>query len=316
MAEVVSFILYLVIMIGIYGILSLSLNFQYGISGLANFGQVAFLAIGAYASVIALKVVGAPFIVGVLAAMLAAGLFGYILTFPVADLEEDALAIVTLAAAEIVRLFFLNEGWVTGGGPYTGGALGVGNIPQPARGYFSNFTYQIFYAGLVVSFLIAVYWFFKRVTNSPFGRTLKMIREDEQLPKAMGKNVGIYRMKALAIGAAIAGISGSLLASYLTFISPSNFKALITFLVWAMVVVGGRGNYLGVIVGTAFVQLLFMGSRFFKDYIPMGGEQLASLRMVFIGLLIVLVMMFARRGIWPERKVTYDLEKGERASKG
>ena len=149
----IEYLTYLSIMTGIYGILSLSLNLQYGFTGLANFGHVAFFCLGAYTSTLIVVLVKGPFILGLLGGIIAAGLFGWLIAIPTANLKEDYWAIVTLAAAEIVRLFFLNEDWIFGKGPYHGGAFGIGGIPRPLQSWFSATTYPFFYLCIVIFFL-------------------------------------------------------------------------------------------------------------------------------------------------------------------
>ena len=302
---VISFLVYLAIMMGIYGILSLSLNLQYGFTGLANFGQVAFFCLGAYVSTIIVLPLGMPFILGLVGGMIVAGLFGYIIAIPTADLKEDYWAIVTLAAAEIVRIFFLNEDWVVGGGPYVGGAFGVGGIPQPLRSHFSAQTYPFFYLTIVMLALAATYLVINRLTQSPFGRVIKSIREGDSLPLAMGKDVRKFRVRVMAIGGSFGGLAGSLWAHYHGFISPNEFLPLETFIIWAMVIVGGKGNNKGAIVGAVIIMAFYNSTRFLKDYLPIEEVTLASLRMVAIGILIVLAMLFMKDGLIKEKKALY-----------
>ena len=302
---VISFLVYLAIMMGIYGILSLSLNLQYGFTGLANFGQVAFFCLGAYVSTIIVLPLGMPFILGLVGGMIVAGLFGYIIAIPTADLKEDYWAIVTLAAAEIVRIFFLNEDWVVGGGPYVGGAFGVGGIPQPLRSHFSAQTYPFFYLTIVMLALAATYLVINRLTQSPFGRVIKSIREGDSLPMAMGKDVRKFRVRVMAIGGSFGGLAGSLWAHYHGFISPNEFLPLETFIIWAMVIVGGKGNNKGAVVGAVIIMAFYNSTRFLKDYLPIEEVTLASLRMVAIGILIVLAMLFMKDGLIKEKKALY-----------
>jgi ABC-type branched-subunit amino acid transport system permease subunit len=301
----VNFLVYLAIMMGIYGILSLSLNLQYGFTGLANFGQVAFFCLGAYTSTIIVFTLGMPFILGLAGSMLVAGLFGYVIAIPTADLKEDYWAIVTLAAAEIVRIFFLNEDWVVGGGPYVGGSFGVGGIPQPLRSLFSAQTYPFFYLSIVVLCLIATYGFIQMLTQSPFGRVIKSIREGDNLPQVLGKDVKKFRIKVMAIGGGFGGLAGSLWAHFQGFISPNQFLPLETFIIWAMVIVGGKGNNKGAVFGAVVIQIFYISTRFLKDYIPIEEITLASLRMVAIGVLIVLAMLFMKEGVIKEKKPLY-----------
>ena len=302
---VISFLVYLAIMMGIYGILSLSLNLQYGFTGLANFGQVAFFCLGAYVSTIIVLPLGMPFILGLVGGMIVAGLFGYIIAIPTADLREDYWAIVTLAAAEIVRIFFLNEDWVVGGGPYVGGAFGVGGIPQPLRSHFSAHTYPFFYLTIVMLALAATYLVINRLTQSPFGRVIKSIREGDSLPLAMGKDVRKFRVRVMAIGGSFGGLAGSLWAHYHGFISPNQFLPLETFIIWAMVIVGGKGNNKGAVLGAVIIMIFYNSTRFLKDYLPIEEVTLASLRMVAIGILIVVAMLFMKDGLIKEKKTLY-----------
>lgn len=302
----ISFMVYLAIMMGIYAILSLSLNLQYGYAGLANFGQVAFFCLGAYISTIIVLPLHLPFLLGLTAAMIGAGLFGYLIATPTADLKEDYWAIATLAAAEIIRLFFLNEDWVVGGGPYVGGSFGVGGIPQPLRSLFSAQTYPFFYLAVVLLCLLATYLFINRLTQSPFGRALKSFREGrDSMALALGKDVKKFRIRVMAIGGAFGGLAGCLWAHFHGFISPQQFMPLETFIIWAMVIVGGKGNNRGAVFGAVIIMIFYNSTRFLKDYVPIEEITLASLRMVVIGVLIVIAMLFMNEGIIKEKKRVY-----------
>jgi ABC-type branched-subunit amino acid transport system permease subunit len=301
----IEYLVYLSIMTGIYGILSLSLNLQYGFTGLANFGHVAFFCLGAYTSTLIVVLAKGPFILGLLGGIIAAGLFGWLISIPTANLKEDYWAIVTLAAAEIVRLFFLNEDWIFGKGPYHGGAFGIGGIPRPLQSWFSATTYSFFYLCIVIFFLALTYFVIRLLTNSPFGRVLKAMREGDDLPLAMGKDVRKFRMRAMALGGGMGGLAGSLVAHFWSFIDPYQFMPIETFVVWAMVVVGGKGNNMGALVGAVIIQFFYISTRFLKDFIPIDAQVLASLRMVLIGVLIVLVMLFMKEGLLKEKKRVY-----------
>lgn len=309
----INFLVYLAIMMGIYGILSLSLNLQYGFTGLANFGQVAFFCLGAYTSTILVLVFHMPFIVGLFGGMAVAALFGYVIAIPTADLKEDYWAIVTLAAAEIVRIFFLNEDWVAGPDPYIGGAFGIGGIPQPLRSWFSAHTYPFFYLALVLVCLLATYIIINKLTASPFGRVIKSIREGDNLPQALGKDVKRFRLKVMALGGGFGGVAGCLWAHFHGFVSPEQFMPLETFIVWAMVIVGGKANNKGAIFGAVVIVIFYNCTRFLKDYIPIEEVTLASLRMVAIGILIVVAMLFMKEGLVKEKKSIYESPLSKKA---
>jgi branched-chain amino acid transport system permease protein len=112
-------------------------------------------------------------------------------------------------------------------------------------------------------------------------------------------------MQAMAIGGGIGGLAGFLYAILNGYMNPEDCLPIETFLVWAMVVIGGRGNVNGVVCGTILVQLFYVGSRFLKDMIHIPAETLAALRLVVIGLFIMLTMMYRREGVFPERKRIY-----------
>jgi branched-chain amino acid transport system permease protein len=257
--------------------------------------------LGAYTSALLVKG-GVPFVGGVLGAMIVAGFFGFLISIPTAGLRADYWAIVTIAAGEIVRLFFLNEEWLAEG------AFGVWGIPRPLHDLFPAGTYSTFYLFLVLFFLGITYFILRLLINAPFGRVLKALREGDDLPLALGKNILRFRMKAMAIGAAFGGLAGSLYAHYTTFISPWDFVPIITFMVWTMIIIGGKGNNLGAIVGAAVIQIFYVSAMFIKDYVPLEAETLASLRMIIVGLLMVLFMMFKQEGLIRERKKIYKIK--------
>ena len=297
---VVNFIIYLLTMIGIYGLLSMSLNFQVGFTGLINFGQVAFFCIGAYTSSLLVVKAGAPILVGFLAGMALSGIFGYIMSIPTKSLKSDYWAIATLASGEIVRLVALNEGWLTAG------PFGVMSIPRPFLRLFPKDAYPSFYLLFVVVCVIGVYFFLSLLTDSPFGRNLKAIRDDEELCLSLGKDTQKLKLQAMVVAGIVAGLAGCLFAFYITYISPENFRPIETFLMWAMIIVGGRGNLMGAIVGAMVIQLFNVSTRFIGNYVPFGSDSMAALRMTIIGVLIILFLLYRPEGLFKERKKVYE----------
>jgi len=298
----IEFLIYLLTMIGIWGILSLSLHIQYGMTGLINLGHVVFFMLGAYVSTILVMLVGAPFIVGLAGGMIVAALVAVVMALPTANLREDYWAICTLAFAEMVRLFFLNQPLK---GDYMGASFGVSGIPQPLSALFSDYGYNLFYMVLVLVCLLAAFGFVLWLARQPFGRALKAIREGDEVPLTLGKAVGSYRIRAMALAGLLGGAAGSLFAHYNAFISPNYFLPLETFLVWAMIILGGAGNPLGALAGTVIIQLLYNSTRFMKAFVPLDASMLGSLRMVFIGVLIVVVILYLPQGLFPEKKRSY-----------
>lgn len=292
------------IMFGIFGIMSISLNFQVGITGMVNFGHVAFVAIGAYTSALLLIYVEVPFLIALLASFITASLFGILISLPTRKLNEVYWAITTLGAAEIVRLVFLNEEWIAPG-DYAGGPFGLSGIPRPLRGVIPGEYYGSFYFAIVIICLLISWFILRYITNSPFGRVLKCIREEEDLALSLSKDVYIYKIKAMALGGGFAGVGGAFWASYSTYIDPQFFMPIETFIIWAMIIVGGRGNYLGVLLGTFVVRLFYDSTRFLTGYLPFSSAFMGSLRMIIIGSLIVIFMLYKEDGLIPERKTRY-----------
>ena len=297
---VINFIIYLLTMIGIYGLLAMSLNFQVGFTGLINFGQVAFFCIGAYTSSLLVVKAGAPILVGFLSGMALSGIFGYIMSIPTKSLKSDYWAIATLASGEVVRLVALNEDWLTAG------PFGVMSIPRPFLGLFPKDAYPFFYLLFVVVCIVIVYVFLSLLAGSPFGRNLKAIRDDEELCLSLGKDTQKLKLQAMVVAGIVAGLAGCLFAFYITYISPENFRPIETFLMWAMIIVGGRGNFMGAIVGAVVIQLFNVSTRFIGNYVPFGSDSMAALRMTIIGILIILFLLYRPEGLVKERKKVYE----------
>ncbi|WP_159587268.1 branched-chain amino acid ABC transporter permease [Chelativorans xinjiangense] len=298
-----DFLIYLATMVGIWGILSLSLNLQYGVTGLVNLGHIVFFMLGAYISTIMVVLAGWPIFLGMAAGVVAAAAFGALMALPTSNLQQDYWAISTLAAAEIVRLVFLNTQL---GGPYSGAAFGMSGIPRPLRAYFTSGSYDLFYMVMVLTVLaicLALCWW---VLATPFGRTIKALREGDHVPLALGKRIATFRIRSMALGGGIGGLAGALFAHYNAFISPQYFLPLETFIVWAMVILGGAGNFVGVIVGTVIIQSIYNSTRFLKDFVPIDQALLGSLRMILIAVLIILVILYMPKGLIPERRRRYE----------
>ncbi|HIH45371.1 MAG TPA: branched-chain amino acid ABC transporter permease [Candidatus Methanoperedenaceae archaeon] len=280
---------------GIYAILTISLNLEAGCTGLMNFGKVAFFATGAYTTAL-LTTSGVPVIFSAIAGVLLSAVFGLLVALPTLRLRADYLAIVTIAFGEILRMFLHNEDWLTGG------PIGIRGIPQPLYQYFDG-SYLLFYLFIVFITLVACYFIAELVINSPFGRVLRAIRDDEDAVAALGKNTFLFKTQAFVIGACIASIAGTLFAHYLSFISPDMFLPTLTFSIWTIMVIGGRGNNLGVITGSVLITVFERGSRFIKDYIEMPfGLEPYNVRIIVIGLLLILFIIYRPDGMLRERK--------------
>ena len=291
-------------MTGIFAIVALSLNFQVGLTGLSNFGQAAFMMVGAYTSAM-MYMAGVPFVFGVLAGMVISSIFALIIALPSHNLRADYWAIVSIAAAESLRLFVNNEKWLAEG------PFGIRGIPRPLSSLFGD-SYTLFYLALVAACLAVVYLALERLNRSPFGRVLRGLREAEDLMEALGKDVFRFKAVAMIIGGLVAALGGSLYAHYITFISPATFAPDVTFLIWTMMIVGGSGNAKGVLVGSLMITLLNTSTRLLKDYLYLPTSLVAALRTLSIGVLTIGFVVARPQGILPERKhvVSYGTEEG------
>ena len=289
-----SYLVAIAILVGIRALLTLGLNVQWGVAGLVNLGVVAFFAIGAYTSAL-LAVGGVSLAAAWPAAIALASLAGVGLAMVALRLREDYLAIVTLGFSEVLRLFLLNETWLTRG------ANGVTGIPRPLHARFAGH-YDLFYLGLVLAALTLVYWALERLRRAPFGRVLRAIREDETVAAVAGKPVFRFKVQAFALGAGVAGLAGIFFAHYLAYIEPNMFLPQESLFVWLALILGGSGNNRGALLGSAVLLGLLEGSRFLKDVIPfLTGVQLAAAQQILVGVVLVVLMIRRPEGLLPER---------------
>ncbi|MEA1905848.1 MAG: branched-chain amino acid ABC transporter permease [Euryarchaeota archaeon] len=279
----------------VYAVFALGLNLEWGFTGLINFGHVAFLAIGAYTTAM-LNMGGCPLVLSVVAGVVVAGLFGLLLGVPTLRLREDYLAIVTIGFSEVLRFVLLNEGWLTRG------PFGIHGFDRPFQDMIPHQYYNIFLLILFVAILTIVYISLEKLVRSPWGRVLKSIREDETVPTALGKNVFSYKLQSLAIGSAIAGLAGAMLAFYLQYIDPGTFKPIETFYAWIIVILGGTASNKGTVVGALILWTLFSATKFINPYLPFTAHQMGAFRMIMIGLLLMLLMMYKPEGIFGKKE--------------
>lgn len=285
-------LLHLCIVVAIYSIFALSLNVEVGYTGLFNFGHVAFFAIGAYASAL-LTLAGVPFVWALPAALLMAGLCGFLLSIPALKLQGDYFGIATLGFGEILRMIFNNEVWLTKG------PMGLPGIPRPVLFGFAFDTLPL-YLALSAAFALLTFAVLAFVVLSPFGRALKAVRDDETAAEILGKNAYVFKIKSFVIGSVFAGLAGVLWAHYATFISPGDFTLTETILVLLIVVMGGKGTFIGPVVG-AVVLIVFQESVRFLRLPPEWTRLLGPLQQMIFGLLLVVLMVFRPEGIIREK---------------
>jgi branched-chain amino acid transport system permease protein len=281
-----EYLIHILIISGIYVILTLGLNLIVGFTGLAALGHIAFACVGAYASsLLALNLGVSPW-VGLLIGAILASIIGAIVSFPSLRLKGDYLAIATFGLGIIV--YSVAKNWVS----LTRGPMGLPGIPQ-----FSVFGYEIStvwsYLVLVLAFVLITYLAIRNITNSPFGRILKGIREDETATLAMGKDVNKYKLIVFVVGAFFAGIAGSLYAHYITFIDPSSFTVMESIAVLLMVVFGGMASLGGSFVGASILVIFPELLRF----LGMPSSVAAPTRQMIYGLLLIILMVWKPQGL-------------------
>lgn len=281
-----EYFLHILIIAGIYIILTLSLNLIVGYTGLPALGHAAFSCVGAYtSSLLALNFGISPWF-GLLIGAGVAVLFGIAIGYPSLRLKGDYLALATFGFGVIV--YSVAKNWVS----LTRGPMGLPGIPR-----FSVFGFSLdplwSYLLLVAVFVLLTIFVLRRVVGSPFGRVLRSIREDEIASEALGKDTAKYKLIVFMLGAFFAGIAGSLYAHYITFIDPSSFTVMESITILLMVIFGGMGNILGSVIGATvlvvFPELLrFLG-------MPSSIE--APARQMIYGLLLVILMIKRPQGL-------------------
>lgn len=275
-----NYLIHLGILIGMYSILVISLNFAVGFTGLLNLGHVGFFGIGAYVSSL-LALSGVPIIASLLAGSLAAGLAGALLALPTFRLKGDYLALATLGFTFIMGSIARN--WTD----VTRGALGLPGIPKLVRG---NVEFLI--AVLVIAAI--AYFIFYKLSRSRFGKTCEAIRDDELAAKMLGKDTFRHKLLALSISAFFAGLGGGLFAHYITFIDPSIFGLGDIILLFSALIVGGLASVKGSWWGTVILLLLPEPLRF----IGFPSSVLGPMREMIFALLLLIILLYRPKGLW------------------
>ena len=291
---------------GIYALLCLALNVQWGYGGLFNAGIAGFFAVGAYASAIVTaapsggKHLGGfalPIPLGLLAAAVVAALTGWAVARICVRLKSDYLAMASIGIAEILRLVIVNEQWLTNG------SLGIANIPRPFEQWAAGESSAWVFVLVVWAVVGASWWVCNRLYNSPWGRALRAIRDNEEAARAVGKDVDRLRLQTYVIGCALMGVAGALSAHYFKFLSPAaTDPLLITFLVWVMLIAGGSGNNRGAVVGALAIWAIWSMTEILTARLPPDWTARSSyVRMLLVGLLLQFVLQRYRGGLVPER---------------
>ncbi|WP_314425944.1 branched-chain amino acid ABC transporter permease [uncultured Microbacterium sp.] len=293
-----------------YALAATGLAVHFGYSGLLNFGMAGFMAIGAYSYAISILSFGLPWWMGIIVGMIGASLFAVILGIPTLRLRADYLAIVTIAAAEIVRLLFTTTAFdeytnsADGLGGYHAGFRAANPFPEGTYG-FGPWTYtadalwvRVFGLGLLAIAVLMVW----ALMRSPWGRVLKGIREDEDAVRSLGKNVFSYKMQALVIGG-IFGSLGGLVFALPSAVVPATYTTSLTFFIWTILLLGGAATVFGPALGAVIFWVIMafldgvLPALAAQGILPISSIQAGTLRYVLVGLALMLLVIFRPQGI-------------------
>jgi len=312
--------------VAIFSVMTVALNVQWGYAGVFNFGIAGFFMLGAYTAAIFTlppaegrfeTYIGGfgedlnllpwldsdqwlPFLVAMAAAALACGVLAFLLSIPTLNLRQDYLAIATIGFAELLRNIAVEERGLVNG------SRALNGIPQPFSDYFGGGDYKYIFLGIAVVVLIVVFIAVERGIRSPWGRVLRALRENEMATAASGKNVFAFKVQGFVFGAMLMGIGGAVYAFQSRTIAPDTFSHYFaTFLIWAMLIVGGSVNNKGAILGAYMIWGFYFVSIQLQGYdLPtfISQTRISASRDVLIGVLIVVVLLLRPQGLMPEER--------------
>jgi len=299
-----------------YALAALGLAVHFGYTGLLNFGQAGFMALGAYGYAISTLTFGFPVWASVLVGVGASVVFALILGIPTLRLRADYLAIVTIAAAEILRLLFTTNTFRD----VTGSANGLSEYKDGFRAlnpfhfsgtagfgpwvFSANDWWSILVAWVIVAIACVLVWMLMR---SPWGRVLKGIREDEDAVRSLGKNVYAYKMQSLILGGVLGTFAGMIFILPRAVV-PANYATSLTFFTWAILLLGGAATVLGPVLGSIVFWVVlsffsgFVARAVEAGWLPISEVQSGQLRFILVGVAIMLMVVFRPQGMLGNKK--------------
>ncbi|WP_244927629.1 branched-chain amino acid ABC transporter permease [Nocardioides sp. W7] len=304
----------------VFALAAIGLNVHFGYTGLLNFGQAGFMAVGAYGLAVTVVTYDLPFGVGIVVALLAPLVLAIVLGIPTLRLRADYLAIATIAAAEVLRLIFgaVETKEVFGG---SNGLTGYSSVYRDLNPYSDGIDlgfisyrrddlWNITVGWTLVAICCLIVWALMR---SPWGRVLRSIREDEDAVRSLGKNVFSYKMQALILGGMIGGLAGLYYALKQSAVVPTDYNTTLTFYAYTALLIGGAARVLGPVVGAVIFWFLLSGlGAFFSQatsgedpLLPtwlMDSTQSSLVRFILTGLALMLLMIFRPQGIFGDRR--------------
>jgi len=284
-----EYLAHVLVMVCLYGILATSFNLLIGFGGIFALAHATFYASGAYAAAILATKLGIGFPFTVLAGMGVTAAIGLLVAFPAMRVGSHYLVVITLALQAITIDVLLNSK------PLTGGPDGISGIP-PVSLFGTALNNPVAFLPLaagMAALCCAVAW---RLGASPFGRSLRAMRENEAAAQAVGKNLVRMKLVVFALSAGLASVAGSLLAHYIAFVSPESFTIEETILILAMVILGGMGNLWGSLAGAAILVLLPELLKF----VHLPGDIADMVRQVIYGVILIVILRLRPEGLFPE----------------
>lgn len=272
-----SYILQVTVYCGIYIILASSLNLLVGYTGIFSMGHVAFYCVGAYTSALLATKLGLPFAVCFLAGGAVAAVIGAVVGVAALRLNDVFLAFATMGLGEVIRIVIQNAA-------FTNGALGITGIPMPE--WFGRQMSRVEFYYMTFVLVALIIFLLYRLVNSRTGRALKSIRDDANAAASLGVPVFRYKMQAMVLSCFLAGLAGSLYASFVQYINATNFVINVSINIIAMVAIGGMGTVVGPVLGAVLLQVLPEAIRFLSNY-----------RQLMFGAALVISIMFAPKGL-------------------
>ncbi len=341
--DIIGFVTAFVSIYGIYAILGISLNLEYGYAGQPNFGQVLFYGIGAFVAgtvaanllpILAGFSVGnicdvsslllrekialadpaisvSVWIIALILAMIAGGIMGLVASYPALRVKEEwFLSMILLVAGEMFRIIVMNTQQIGCG------FNGLAGIVNPF-GWISNYLPQTkfwvnaapsVYATVIVSLAAICFIVGQRLGNSPYGRLLKSVRDDKVASESLGKDVSKVRKQIMVIGSVMAGLAGALYVYYIGVATPDDYVAALTFAIWVMMILGGYANNRGLLVGVFIITMLDRGSLILglslQTYFPdLNASLLVYFRYMVEAVVLLLLLVFRQKGIFPETRI-------------
>ena len=284
-----DYVYHILILVIMYAILVQSLNLIMGYVGVISMGHAVFSGIGAYSAALISIHLGYNFLVGMAVGFVLSAIVGALLALPSLRVRDEYLIVFTVGFQMVVFEFMLTARGITQG---QGGIPGI----PPAEIWGMSFHTPLRFLPLlavvgVICFAVA--W---RVIHSPFGRVLKAIREDESASRALGKNTLSFKVLVFALSGGLAAVTGSLMAHYISFISPFSFTIEVSVFIIVMVVLGGEANFWGPIMGAA----ILMGITEALRFVPGASSYIDAAREIFYGFILMFLMIFRPQGILPE----------------